>query len=66
MHPFFRAWILAVRPEDAVKFDTVHENETGYIFVLASVALNAHDATETGFCFGENEKSACRFTILEG
>ncbi|KAA1051033.1 hypothetical protein F0Q32_02655 [Pseudocitrobacter sp. 73] len=66
MHPFFRAWIFAVRPENAVKFDTVHENETGYIFVLASVALNAHDATETGFCFGENEKSACRFTILEG
>ncbi len=66
MHPFFRAWIFTVHPENAVKFDTVHENETGYIYVLASVALNAHDATETGFCFGENQNSACRFTIREG
>ncbi|AWF36083.1 hypothetical protein CSC17_4652 [Klebsiella oxytoca] len=31
------------------KFDTVHENETGYILLLASVLRNNHHATETGF-----------------
>jgi hypothetical protein len=31
------------------KFDTVHENETGYILLLASVVGNNHHASETGF-----------------
>ncbi|AWT21108.1 hypothetical protein GNE01_09430 [Klebsiella sp. JL973] len=39
------------------KFDTVHENETGYSLLLASVAGNNHHATETGFfCAASREK----------
>ena len=37
------------------KFDTVHENETGYILVLASARQNDHHATETGFFFCSGE-----------
>ncbi|MBW5988037.1 hypothetical protein BME90_14145 [Klebsiella quasipneumoniae subsp. similipneumoniae] len=33
-----------------VKFDTAHENETGYSLVLASVSGNPHHINETGFC----------------
>ncbi|AEG95055.1 hypothetical protein FPV33_06450 [Klebsiella aerogenes] len=32
------------------KFDTVHENETGYSLLLASPLMNDHYANETGFC----------------
>jgi hypothetical protein len=35
-----------------VKFDTAHENETGYSLVLASALRNPHHKTETGFCVG--------------
>lgn len=66
MNPFFRPLISTVWLGEKVKFDTLHENETGYIFILASDALNTHDATETGFCFCENVTLACRFTIQEG
>jgi len=34
-----------------VEYDTAHENETGYILVLASIVHNPHHMTETGFCF---------------
>jgi|GEM_PF-6767251 hypothetical protein len=51
MIPIFARRFSVVSAESSVKFDTVHENETGYIVVLASVDMNAHDATETGFCF---------------
>lgn len=40
------------------KFDTVHENETGYILVLASALMSHHDANETGFFFrGKKRKT---------
>ncbi|POP42171.1 hypothetical protein CHU32_21230 [Superficieibacter electus] len=42
--------MLSIRSEED-KFDTVHENETGYSLALASVAGSNHHVTETGFCF---------------
>jgi len=40
---------------DMNKFEAVHENETGYILVLASDIGNSHHATETGFFFCSGE-----------
>lgn len=48
------------------KFDTVHENETGYILVLASVRQNDHHATETGFSFCLSEPNDGTEGIQEG
>ncbi|MFA1646982.1 MAG: hypothetical protein ACDS79_16150, partial [Enterobacteriaceae bacterium] len=38
------------QPARRYKVDTVHENETGYSLVLATVTMNEHHSTETGFC----------------
>lgn len=48
------------------KFDTVHENETGYILVLASARQNNHHATETGFSFCLSEPNDGIKRIQEG
>ncbi|PSR48531.1 hypothetical protein C8256_00610 [Kluyvera genomosp. 2] len=46
MPRFYRLWQIK-----SVKYDTAHENETGYSLVLASATRNPHHVTETGFCF---------------
>lgn len=51
MHPFFPFSFFTEPTRQRGEFDTVHENETGYIFILATPPSNAHHANETGFCF---------------
>jgi hypothetical protein len=43
---------LRIQPLGEDKLDTVHENETGFGNVLATLYGIAHYSTETGFCNG--------------
>lgn len=47
------------------KFEPLHENETGYILVLASAIWNVHHATETGFFFYSEEPNVDSAGIQE-